>query len=128
MSETTIDIHPQFSTNTESKPQSVILSMAAYITLLVRANETDPSLWPPGMEEGAMALRRVREIESDCIAKIGNFDWEKLPEDVQNEYDSLCALLDRFQDTGERIGLRDLLLAVHEVTAERSEQESEGMA
>ena len=117
MSETTIDIHPQFSTNTESKPQSVILSTAAYIMLLVRANETDPSLWPPGMEEGAMALRRVREIESYCIAKISEFDWEKLPEAVQDEYDSLCALLDRLQDTGERIGLRNLLLQESEGTA-----------
>jgi len=109
MSETTIDIHPQFSTDAESKPKSVILSTVAYITLLVRANVTTPSLWPPGMEEDAIALRRVREIEAECIAKLSEFDWEKLPESVQDEYDSLCALLDRLQDTGERTGLRDLL-------------------
>ena len=117
MSETTIDLHPQFSTDAESKPKAVTLSTVAYITLLVRADATDPSLWPLGMEEGAVALRRVREIETECIAKLGEFDWEKLPETVQDEYDSLCALLDRLQDTGERIGLRDLL-----------QQESEGMA
>jgi len=109
MSETAINIHPQFSTDAESKPKAVILSTVAYITLLVRANMTTPSLWPPGMEEGAIALRRVREIEAECIAKRGEFDWEKLPEAVRDEYDSLCALLDRLQDTGERTGLRYLL-------------------
>ena len=113
MSETTIDIHPQFSTDASGKPKGVTLSTAAYITLLVQSNATDPLLWPPGMEEGAVALRCVREIESECIAKIDEFDWEKLPETLQDEYDSLCALLDRLQDTGERIGLR-ALLAVHE--------------
>ena len=117
MSETTIALQPQFSTDASDKPTEVTLSTIAYITLLVRANVTAPSLWPPGMEEGAAALRRVREIEAECIRQHGEFDWEKLKETVQDEYGNLCALLDRLQDTGERIGLRDLL-----------QQESEGTA
>jgi hypothetical protein len=99
------------------KPTAVTLLTVDYMALLVRANVTDASLWPTGMEEGATALKRVREIEAECIAKCGEFDWEKLPEAVQDEYDSLCARLDRLQDTGERFRLRDLL-----------QRESEGMA
>jgi hypothetical protein len=85
------------------KPTAVTLDTVAYITLLVKANITDPALWPPGMQEGAAALARVREIERECITQHGEFDWEQLPEAVQDEYDSRCALLDRLQDTGERI-------------------------
>ena len=59
----------------------------------------------------ANALARVREIEADSVARHGEFDWEKLPERVQDEYDGLCVLLDDLQDTGERVGLRDVLHA-----------------
>ncbi|MBI1928090.1 hypothetical protein HYR99_28080 [Candidatus Poribacteria bacterium] len=115
MSETTINLHPHFSVDASGKLKEVTLPTVAYVTLLVRANVTDPALWPTGMEGGAAALKRVREIEAECITTCDEFDWEKLPEAVQDEYDSLCALLDQLQDTGERIGLRDLL-----------QQESEG--
>jgi hypothetical protein len=69
---------PRFATNDNGKPMTVTLDTVAYITLLVRANVTDSALWPPGMEEGAAALERIRQIESDCIARHGEFDWEKL--------------------------------------------------
>ena len=29
----------------------------------------------------------------------GEFDWQKLPGETQDEYDSLCADLDRLQDS-----------------------------
>ena len=94
---------PQFSTTDDGKPTEVTLSTVGYITLLIRANVIDLALWPPWMKEGAAALARIRQIEADCIAQHGEFDWEKLSEAVQDEYDGLCALLDRLQDTGERI-------------------------
>ncbi|MBI3660077.1 hypothetical protein HY230_06360 [Candidatus Acetothermia bacterium] len=94
---------PKFATDRKGKPTRVTLDTVAYVTLLVQANITDPALWPPGMQQGATALARVREIEADCIIKHGQFDWEKLPEAIQDEYDSLCVLLDELQDTGERI-------------------------
>ena len=100
---------PRFVTKANGKPGSVALDPVAYVTLLVRANVTDPALWPPGMQEGATALARVRAIEKRCIAKYGGFDWEKLSPRLQDEYDSRCALLDRLTDTGERIPLRELL-------------------
>lgn len=103
---------PRFSLDAEGHPTAVTLDTAAYITLLVRANITDPALWPPGLEKGATWLARIREIEADCIARHGEFDWEKLPEAVQDEYDDLCALLDQLQDTGERLSL-DVYLASH---------------
>ena len=111
MSETSLALStpPQFVTDVDDTPTAVTLDPVAYVTLLVRANITDPTLWPPGMEEGATALARVREIERDCIAQHGEFDWEELPVSMQDEYDSRCSLLDRLQDTGEGIALRDLL-------------------
>jgi hypothetical protein len=85
------------------------LDTPAYITLLVRSNVTNPTLWPPGMKKGAKCLARVRQIEADCIAQHGEFDWERLPTALQDEYDGLCALLDRLQDRGQRISLEAYL-------------------
>lgn len=76
------------------------MDMAAYVTLLIKANAIDLALWPSGMEKGAEALARIRQIESDCTANHGEFDWEKLPEETQDEYDRLCLLLDELQETG----------------------------
>jgi len=99
---------PKFGTDEQGK-SVVVLDRASYIALLIRGNVTDPSYWPPGTEEGARALVRIRQIEHECIAKYGEFDWEKLPPEVQDEYDALCSLLDRLTDTGERISLSKLL-------------------
>ena len=90
---------------TDGKSSTVTLDTKAYIRLLIKANITDKALWPPEMEEVAEALQRIRQIESDCVAQHGEFDWEKLPEEIQDEYDSLCILLDELQDDGEPISL-----------------------
>ncbi len=95
---------PRFSP--QGKPARVTLDIQTYIDLLVQANVTDPTLWPPAMKEGASALARVRQIEAECIAQHGEFDWEKLPESVRDEYDGLCAFLDNLRDAGERIPLK----------------------
>ncbi|GBC76194.1 hypothetical protein HRbin07_00391 [bacterium HR07] len=97
------DPSPQFATDPQGRPTKVTLDTAAYIMLLVQANITDPALWPPGMQEGASALARIRQIEAECISQHGEFDWERLPKAIQDEYDDLCVLLDKLQDTGERI-------------------------
>ena len=44
---------PQFTTDRDGRAVGVRLDTAAYVALLVRANVTDPALWPPGMERGA---------------------------------------------------------------------------
>lgn len=49
----------------------------------------------------AKILSRIREIESDCIQQHGEFDWEKLNPNVQDEYDSLCIQMNEMQDSGE---------------------------
>jgi len=100
---------PQFTTDTDGRAVGVRLDTAAYVALLVRANVTDPALWPPGMERGAQALARVREIEAACAAEHGAFDWEELPDALQDEYDALCIELDSLQDTRERFALSDLV-------------------
>lgn len=99
---------PKFTVDEKGKPV-VILDKVSYIALLVRGNVTDPSLWPPGTEKGAEALARIRQIEANCIAQHGEFDWEKLPAELKDEYDILCAFLDQLMDTGERISLDKLL-------------------
>jgi hypothetical protein len=98
---------PRFVTKGDGKATAVTLDPLAYVTLLVKANVTDPDLWPPGMQAGAAWLARIREIERKCIANHGEFDGDKLSARVQNQYDDLCALLDRLRDTGERIPFRD---------------------
>ena len=97
------DYPPQFALDHSGKPTKVTLDVKTYIALLVRANVTDLTLWPPGAQEGATALARVRQIESNCTEQHGEFDWEKLPAAIQDEYDNLCVLLDRFQDADGRV-------------------------
>ncbi len=105
MSQTDLDLRPppKFANGGKGKRPSVKLDAPAYVTLLVRGNVTDPALWPPGMRKGAKALARVREIERRCIAKHGEFDWEKLSAKLQDEYDGLCCLLTELQHPGEWI-------------------------
>jgi hypothetical protein len=91
---------PRFTVDAHGKPIAATMDMAAYVTLLIKANAIDLALWPPGMEKGAEALARIRQIESDCTANHGEFDWEKLPEETQDEYDRLCLLLDELRETG----------------------------
>ena len=100
---------PRFTTDAHGRATGVHLDAPAYVALLVRADLTDPALWPPGMDKGAHELARIRQIEADCAAQHGEFDWEKLRPGTQDEYDALCAELDRLQDTGKRVPLRDLL-------------------
>lgn len=94
---------PQFTIGTDGRPTAVMMGTVAYVKLLIRANIIDRSLWPPGMEHAADVLARIRQIESDCIKQYGQFDWEKLSEALQDEYDSLCVLLDSLHDDGNYI-------------------------
>ncbi|MBM3333148.1 hypothetical protein FJY63_00640 [Candidatus Sumerlaeota bacterium] len=98
---------PEFTTDADGRPMGVTLEPSAYVALLVRGNVTDPALWPPGTQQGAAALARVRQIEAECTAQHGEFDWGKLAEEVRDEYDDLCGVLDQLQDTGERITLEE---------------------
>lgn len=89
---------PSFTTNRAGIPTEVTLTPETYIKLLVQANETNPLFWPPGLEEGAGKLARLRQIESEYQPQQGGFDWESLPSEIQDEYDGLCVLLDSYQD------------------------------
>lgn len=81
--------------------------MADYIDLLIRANEFDPSYWPASKRQGAALLRRIREIEAECIRQYGEFDWERLPEELQEEYDTLRLQLEELRDDGTRVEFSD---------------------
>lgn len=63
---------PRFAVDAHGKPTAVTIDMAAYVALLIKANAIDLALWPPGMEKGAEALARIRQIESDCTANHGD--------------------------------------------------------
>jgi len=97
------ELNPVFAAGSSAKLSVVRLAPWAYVRLLVKANITNPALWPPGMQKGARALERVRAIERRCKARHGKFDWEELSQKLQDEYDSLCALLDELQDSREVI-------------------------
>ena len=98
-----LNYQPVFTTDSDGRPNEVSLDVKSYVSLLVRADVTEPTLWPPGLEGGAATLARVRQIESECISLKGEFDWEELSRDAQDEYDNLCALLDSLQETDIRI-------------------------
>ena len=94
---------PEFLLDQAERPVSAELVIADYVELLIRAEATNPALWPPGMEHGASTLARVRRIEADCIAQHGEWDWELLAPELQDEYDGLCGVLDELRDDGTRI-------------------------
>ncbi len=107
--EAELAVAPHFTTDRKGRATGVRLDTPAYVSLLVNASVTDPALWPPQMREGARALARIRRIEAHCVRRHGEFDWERLSPKLQDEYDTLCLLLDRLQDTGESIPLSDAL-------------------
>lgn len=92
---------PEFMRDQDDRLVSVELVIADYVELLIRAEATDPALWPSGMEYGASSLVRIRQIEADCTAQHGKWDWELLAPELQDEYDGLCGVLDEFRDDGE---------------------------
>jgi hypothetical protein len=79
---------------------TVEVDLAEYIEMLVRLNETDPARWPAEVRDGAEWLRRLRQIEADCVAQHGRFDWARLSRPVQDEYDGLRAQLNLLRDAG----------------------------
>jgi len=70
---------------------------AEYVGLLVKSGVTDPARWPEQAREGAALLARIREIEAQGRAEHGEWDWELLSAELQDEYDDLCAQLDQLR-------------------------------
>lgn len=60
---------------------------------MVTAGITDPQRWPEEARAGAALLARIRQIEADCKAQHGQWDWELLSPELQNEYDVACRKL-----------------------------------
>jgi hypothetical protein len=84
------------------------VSRETYVDLLVLANVTDPRAWPEGMQECAALLKRIRAIEEVCRVAHGEWDWELLEEDTQDEYDDLCSSLNKLRYAGEKVEWLDL--------------------
>jgi len=78
---------------TVTADQQVTLSLYDYLELLCHASETDPEKWPAGTKDGAAWLARIREIEQDCKTQHGEWDWELLAGELQDEYDILTGQL-----------------------------------
>lgn len=78
---------------------TVEIEVSELVELLVAANVTDPAQWPAVAREGAVMLARIREIERQCIAAQGEFDWEMLDENTQDEYDGLAIRLGKLRDS-----------------------------
>ena len=98
---------PSFTKNRAGKPTKVVLTPETYIKLLVEANVFIPSFWPPGLEDGASKLERLRQIETGYGSQKGGFDWESLPTEIQDEYDTLCVSLDIYQDSNDATNWED---------------------
>jgi hypothetical protein len=81
---------------------TVEIEISELVELLLAANVTDAALWPAVAREGARLLARIREIEAQCIAAHGEFDWEQLDEDTQDEYDGLSVRLNKLRDGLDR--------------------------
>src|SRR3982751_5002247 len=89
--------HPVRFPKEADKPL-VLLTEEDYLDLLVSSNVTDPDSWPPGKEDGARLLARIRQIEQDCVRQHGKWDWELLSREVQDEYDGACVDLNRMRE------------------------------
>ncbi|MCC7478706.1 hypothetical protein IT575_09655 [bacterium] len=100
-SKTTSAKTPEFLTGQDKKP-SVLISQADYLSLLIKAGITDPQLWPPGKQDGAGLIARIREIEAAELASSGRFDWEALSPELQDEYDAACNALDGLIDPDDQ--------------------------
>lgn len=88
-------------------PERTEVDTYRLLDLLVAANATDPELWPEGAKHGAELLRRIREIEAACIEAHGEFDWEQLDADTQDEYDGSRATLNKLRDPGPGMSLEE---------------------
>jgi hypothetical protein len=75
-------------------PRKITLDLDKYLELLIEKDVFDPQLWPEGMRQGADLLRRIREIERQCIAEHGAFDFDEFPPRLQDEYDNARIDLD----------------------------------
>jgi len=74
--------------------KQVRLDLYDYLELLCRANVTDAGQWPEGTQQGAALLARIREIETDCRNAHGEWDWELISKELQDEYDITTSRLD----------------------------------
>lgn len=72
---------------------------AEYVGLLVKSGVTDPARWPEQVRAGAALLSRIRQIEAEGRAQHGEWDWELIGEELQDEYDSACGEPDALRRT-----------------------------
>ncbi|MCH7471512.1 hypothetical protein IIA79_00970 [bacterium] len=79
--------------------ETITLSLAEYVELLLDANVTDPEKWPESVRGGAALLARIREIEAACIGEHGEFDFDKLERDTQDEYDGAIINLNKLRNS-----------------------------
>ena len=82
-------------------PRRITVDLDKYLDLLIEKDVFDPEQWPEGMQAGAGLLRRIREIERDCIAKHGEFDFDQLAPQLQDEYDNARIDLDDLLETAD---------------------------
>lgn len=78
---------------------TIEVDLAKYVRLLVKAGDSDPANWPEGFKEGAALLGRIRQIEQLCQEEHGEWDWELLSEELQDDYDSCRSKLNRLRSS-----------------------------
>lgn len=78
--------------------ETISVDLGVYVNLLVKAGVTNPEQWPEGLRDGAVWLARIREIEAQGREQNGEWDWELLSPELQDEYDSACSALNLLRD------------------------------
>jgi len=101
------DLHPSFQESAEGKVTGVLLEPQMYALLLAKANVLDARAWPPEFRQGAEYLSRIREIEAECIATCGEWDFDRLSDELQDEYDSAIVCLEMLVEPEPSVTLEE---------------------
>jgi len=76
-------------------PRRITIDLDSYLELLIEKDVFDADSWPEGMRAGAELLRRIREIEQQCVAEHGQFHCDHLAPGVEDDYLSAVSALER---------------------------------
>ena len=94
-------------------PRRIEIDLDDYLELLIERNVFDAARWPAGMEAGAALLKRIREIEQNCLAEHGEFDFNKLTRRIQDEYDGTIIDLTKLIEPHDFMEAREFFAQLH---------------
>ncbi|MCC7478672.1 hypothetical protein IT575_09485 [bacterium] len=101
---------PRFELDSEGKVTHVTVALEDYLRMLVRLSILEPSQWPEEYRAGAVLLSRIREIERSVMSSNdGNFDFDHLSPETQDEYDGAIIDLNQLLFPGPAVPMELVL-------------------